>query len=235
MGNRLGASLIGLAVVAAGIAGCSSTTADSSGAVQDVATAAASSAPASTCAEGGVCEIGDTGPAGGIVFYVATTPFTTQGAACGANCSYLEAQPSDLEPAVWCTGPGAAKNYNVMATGTAIGTGYTNTQGMNGTYTSPSADVCTGGAGNEAAAPWGGYSDWFLPSVDELFALLSVPASATGVLTSNADGYWSSTYTSKNLACALAVPVVLANESCPNPELANPIDYTQNVRAIRAF
>jgi LysM repeat protein len=47
--------------------------------------------PAS-CANGGVCALGNTGPGGGKVFYVAPTTFT-----CGANleltCKYLEASP----------------------------------------------------------------------------------------------------------------------------------------------
>jgi hypothetical protein len=53
---------------------------------------AVSTAPL-TCATGGTCIVGDTGPGGGKIFYVATTPF-----ACGptraATCTYLEAAPN---------------------------------------------------------------------------------------------------------------------------------------------
>ena len=47
-----------------------------------------------TCAEGGVCEVGDIGPGGGIVFYVTATPFTSD-ASCGSNCLYLEMAPKN--------------------------------------------------------------------------------------------------------------------------------------------
>ena len=115
--SRLGTLVIGFALVTSGVAGCSATT-GAPGAVQDVASAAtttASSAPAASCAEGGVCQIGDAGPGGGIVFYVASAPFTESGSACNTNCSYLESQPSDLSLAAWCTGPGAAPKFVVDA------------------------------------------------------------------------------------------------------------------------
>ncbi len=242
MRSRLGASAIGFALVVAVVAGCSSTTAGSTSAVQDAATAGSSGAPAASaaaapsCADGGACQIGDVGPGGGIVFYVASKPFTETGAACASNCSYLEAQPTDLSPAAWCTGPGAAPKYLVDAPGTAIGTGYTNTNSMIGTYMNPPANICTGGAGSEAAATWGGTSDWFLPAVAELFALLSAPTSVTGISAENS--YWSSTFgkaAQNSTACALMVVTVNANESCPSPVQPSMINGVFSVRPVRAF
>ena len=233
--------MIGFALVTSGVAGCSATT-GASGAVQDVASAAAStasSAPAASCAEGGVCQIGDAGPGGGIVFYVASAPFTESGSACNTNCSYLESQPSDLSPAAWCTGPGAAPKFVVDAPGVSIGTGYSNTQSMIGTNMNPPADICTGGAGNESAAPWGGYSDWFLPSIDELVALLSVPTSVTGLSSESSNMYWSSTFVGvskgQSTACALGVAEVSASEMCPFPVQPTTLDAVASVRAVRAF
>lgn len=46
-----------------------------------------------TCALGGACVAGNTGPGGGIVFYVAPTTFASTGSACTPNCKYLEAAP----------------------------------------------------------------------------------------------------------------------------------------------
>ena len=204
------------------------------------ATAAASGTPAAstegagTCADSRVCQIGDPGPGGGIVFYVASSPFAETGVACASDCSYLEAQPTDISPAAWCTGPAAAPKYMVDAPGTAIETGYTNS--MLSTYMNPPANSCTGGAGNEAAGPWGGYSDWFLPAIDELFAMLSARTSVTGISTEN--NYWSSTFgkaSQYSAACMITVGNLNANESCPSPVQPSTIHGVSSVRQVRAF
>ena len=44
----------------------------------------------------GVYVVGDTGPGGGIIFYVASTPFKC-GPTRAATCTYLEAAPRFLE------------------------------------------------------------------------------------------------------------------------------------------
>ena len=46
-----------------------------------------------TCAAGGRCAVGETGPGGGTVFYVASSQFTSIGSACGTACRYLEVAP----------------------------------------------------------------------------------------------------------------------------------------------
>ena len=38
--------------------------------------------------------MGDTGPGGGIVFYVAASNFTSTGSTCNTTCRYLEAAPN---------------------------------------------------------------------------------------------------------------------------------------------
>lgn len=75
MRTRLRLLVIGLALAGTTVAGCSSTTSATPGAVQDQATTSPSVMTEPTCAEGGACEIGDIGPGNGIVFYVASTPF----------------------------------------------------------------------------------------------------------------------------------------------------------------
>ena len=63
--------------------------------------------PVVTCATGGVCIVGDTGPGGGIVFYVhsdADNLFTSTGSNCNTTCKYLEAAPTDQSSGiVWAT------------------------------------------------------------------------------------------------------------------------------------
>jgi len=56
-----------------------------------------------TCAAGGTCVVGDTGPGGGIVFYVASTAFTATGTTCNTTCLYLEAAASG-----WSASPNTA-------------------------------------------------------------------------------------------------------------------------------
>ena len=60
------------------------------------ATAATTTTVALTCAQGGLCAVGDTGPGGGLVFYVhydADDLFTC-GATLASTCKYLEVAPN---------------------------------------------------------------------------------------------------------------------------------------------
>ena len=156
-----------------------------------VGPAGAAGAPGSnatlTCAQGGTCVVGNTGPGGGIVFYVQT-------ATAAAPWRYLEAAPNTWsggveDPAIaWCSL--ADDEVRLLTTGTqlsiqtltAIGSGFRNTKMMLGT--------CTFGAANMAASyNGGGKSDWFLPSKGELNALYSAKATIGGFQESF---YWTS-------------------------------------------
>jgi hypothetical protein len=145
-----------------------------------------------TCANGGVCAVGDTGPGGGKIFL---TPSST-----GNSTGYwFEAAPS-----TWFSGTDKNNNWchntsyaiGSGAQGTAIGAGYANTLAI--------VAYCTSGAAVDARAYSGGsLSDWFLPSDDELQAMyvarttLSMPATlnqccpSSGIVTTQS--YWSST------------------------------------------
>ena len=153
------------------------------------ATGAAGSNATLTCAQGGTCVVGNTGPGGGIVFYVQT-------ATAAAPWRYMEAAPNtwsggNADPAIaWCS----VTNNEVpnlltgtteeVTTATAIGAGFNNTQKM--------LRGCTYGAANAAAAyNGGGKSDWHLPSKDELnqLYLRKADGTVTGFV---AAGYWAS-------------------------------------------
>jgi len=143
-----------------------------------------------SCATGGTCVIGEIGPGGGTVFYVASSQFTSTGSACDTACMYLEAAPvgwmkspsytgqnvcrfidnkenkwnqSSLDPQCMWAG-GFDSVYG--ATGTAIGTGSANTSAI----ITQSSTVGTA-ATVARAFQGGGKTDWFLPSKDELNAL----------------------------------------------------------------
>jgi hypothetical protein len=107
--------------------------------------------------------VGDTGPGGGVVFYLHRNgTFTSIGSDCGANCKYLEFAPADLKGGVedgfeWCSD--TESELGVTALG--IGTGMANT--------TTAAATCTSGA-IQVAAEYvnNGKTDWHLPSRDEL-------------------------------------------------------------------
>jgi len=118
-----------------------------------------------TCASGGYCQVGDTGPGGGIVFYDAGSTQTWG--------RYLEVAPWDwsgstTDPTVyWCTGgAGATTQLNTI---TGIGNGDTNTALMKAN--------CAAGAAISASAYTGGGKSWYLPNYEEYAQLIAVAES----------------------------------------------------------
>ena len=107
------------------------------------------------------------------------------------------------------------------ATGTVIGTGSANTDAI----------IAAQGSGSYAASiardyNGGGYTDWFLPSKDELNQLY-VNREAIGGLETNGY-YWSSTEDGFNLAWSQDF-IVIGSQSSLNKY------YSYSVRAVRAF
>jgi hypothetical protein len=113
--------------------------------------------------------IGDTGPAGGVVFYI------TDGGAHG-----LEAAAADLTAAEW----GCFKVAMTGADGVAVGTGAQNTADV-------LAGCATPGIAAQLASAYSlnGYTDWFLPSKDALNELYKNKAVIGGFVSNY---YWSS-------------------------------------------
>ena len=166
----------------------------------DTATGAAftySRAP--NCASGGVCQVGDTGPGGGKVFYVSGSTINGVAGISGGGM-YLELAPSTFSKTQynWCEGPGNPYTTLFGATATTIGSGAANTKIM--------TDNCTGGAGVEAAnLTLGGQSDWFLPSYGELVEIYNqrtMLGLGTGRFASTFL-YWSSTEADNWIASSL--------------------------------
>ena len=177
-----------------------------------------------TCAQGGTCIVGSTGPGGGIVFYVQT-------ATAAAPWRYLEAAPNtwsggDADPTIaWCSNTstfvsaltsGGTSSAN---TSTAIGSGFSNTKTMVGS--------CTYGAANMAASyNGGGKSDWFLPSKDELNALYLKKAVVGGF---GSSAYWPSSEYASNSTWSWEQMFTNGVQD------ANVKSFTTYVRPIRAF
>jgi hypothetical protein len=134
-----------------------------------------------SCAQGGVCVVGDVGPSGGIVFL---TPSTTG----NATGKYFEAAPvtwansiSDPSVAFGCRG------ILIGSAGTAVGSGVENQTKICNT-TGTAAQLVRGVA-------IAGKSDWFIPAKDELSVMMAVP---TIVSSMSAGLYWSSSEKSTN-------------------------------------
>ncbi len=140
-----------------------------------------------TCAQGGTCVVGNTGPGGGIVFYV-------HEATASAPWRYLEAAPNTWSGGIadpfmkWCSVVDdeapllSTGDTSIVHTLTTIGSGFSNTRMM--------LHSCMYGAANMAASyNGGGKSDWFLPSKTELNELYSAKATVGGFQESF---YWTS-------------------------------------------
>jgi hypothetical protein len=146
-------------------------------------------AAALSCANGGVCALGDIGPGGGKVFYVHASGTFACGATLTSTCKYLEAAPttgnSSWRDTDYRWSNITTAEIGANARGTAIGTGYKNTVAME------TQSSTTGRAGTITRAYRGPNNllDWHLPSKDELAQFYAQRTTVGGF---SAVNYWSS-------------------------------------------
>ncbi len=192
---------------------------------------------AASCAGGGPCVVGDTGPGGGKVFYVdPTRPVGSrnfEAAPDGWNTATLGADPT----AAWCS------NTSQLLAGTfdtTIGTGKANTALM---VAAVLPGPCASGAGHQAYNYVNGTANsWFLPSKDELNQLCkwargqsttvanqAVQCDPSGTLQPGFAGnyYWSSSQDD-----AIGAWALLFFFGNPSPIAKTEI---RSVRPVRAF
>ena len=150
-----------------------------------------------TCAQGGVCVVGDTGPGGGIVFYVASGGFNCGLILNGATkCNYLEAAPTSGE-AAWTDASYAwsgTTNVAIFAWDEktkGLGDGFKNTEAM----VAQSATPNRAGTITRAYRGPNNLTDWHLPSHDELGKLYAQRSRVGGFSTAY---YWSSSEIDKD-------------------------------------
>ncbi|MFM8520854.1 MAG: hypothetical protein ACKOBK_01895, partial [Acidimicrobiaceae bacterium] len=103
-----------------------------------------------TCADGGPCKVGDTGPGGGIVFYVAPDLIVAN----GMQWRYIEAYTSFKGTVTLCR----YQNKNRVETYGSFGDGYENTQTL----------VKHCGGSQTLGYVIGNMNDWYIPGFDEL-------------------------------------------------------------------
>ena len=142
-----------------------------------------------SCAQGGVCAVGDTGPGGGIVFYVQASGGTFAcGSTLASTCKYLEAAPTtgtnSWTDAQYLWSGNTSDEIGATAQGTAVGTGYKNTLAM----VAQSSTANRAGTIARAYRGPNNLSDWYLPSKDELNQMYLQKETISGLLST----YWSS-------------------------------------------
>jgi len=165
--------------------------------------------------QGKIYKIGDIGPAGGIVFYDKGT-FSN-------GWRYLEAAPVETEfNAQWGTW-----DEDVVGTSTVVGSGKRNTQliidrlkklGEDG----KAAQLCV-------SLNFDGYTDWFLPSKDELNLMYkNLKQKELGGFGDSWKWYWSSSQYSTNIPWYQSFKDGLQYNNASK-------HYEFSVRAVRAF
>jgi len=173
--------------------------------------------------------IGNTGPAGGIIFYVAASGFTIEGytgSFSAYTAYYLEAAPANASESTmrWSNTniliPNLSQDISDL-TDRAIGRGRLNTAIIIAAH--PDDTVANNAAKATAAYSQGGNDDWFLPNYEELNQMY-IQRSHVGITTGL---FWSSSQTNNINARAQD----LVNGSRFNIDKNNGL----SVRAIRAF
>ena len=191
--------------------------------------------------------MGNTGPGGGIVFYIQASSGTF---ACGvtlaSTCRYLEAAPTS-GTAAWTDAQylwsgNTSTLIGATAQGVAVGTGLKNTEAM----VSQNNTASRAGTITRAYRGPNNLTDWYLPSKDELNQMckwqrgVAWTSDANGCVggtlnsaTWGASGfsiafYWSSSEYNTTY-------VWYSNFGVSGGQSANTKDGTLNVRPVRAF
>jgi hypothetical protein len=175
-----------------------------------------------------VYQVGQTGPGGGIVFYVHANGTFACGETLNQNCTYLEVAPNtwnggSADPlAPW----GCDQTPIAGADGTAIGAGRQNTTDIvNGCATSGIPALLA----NDLTL--GGQTNWHLPSKDELNQMyINLHTASTPLGGFSAPAYWSSSeYDAFGTAWVQTFSFSVAFQG----DALKPTQYA--VRPVRAF
>jgi len=218
----------------------------------EIAAGTTTTTVALTCATGGVCAVGDTGPGGGKVFYVHASGTFACGATLSSSCKYLEVAPNTWSGGVndptklWATSTYSSADILTITNDASayndvlgIGLGYKNSLAIVG-----QGNDTTTAAGAARAYAGGSQSDWYLPTTAELNVLCqwarNVAQSVTTVCTGgtlntgtgasggfSTVGYWSSSEYDDSFAWAQG----FSNGN----QGGNLKNFTLYVRPVRAF
>ena len=172
-------------------------------------------------------QIGDTGPGGGIVFYVSEAGFDVFDGKGGAqHCNYLEVSKEEIGLLSWCYHSGCG------VTGSAgIGYGKSNTYKIIERHSDADSENCAAYACYKYKTPTTSEGEWFLPSIDELNLMYENVRTriASGA---SSDWYWSSTPVDKKYAM---VQKINGSRSSYRHYADDSKNEIRVVRAVRAF
>ena len=199
----------------------------------------AAHATALTCAQGGTCIIGDTGPGGGIVFFVKQVgsfeeSFTTSAGMYATTYTvaltsseqaalpfdYLEFAPTGRGGGTWGTNGAITNDTSLL-----IGSGEANTDDILLTQTGVAADNAARYAKDYVN---NGRTDWFLPSYDELLLMMLRVKLGTFPTSYFPDGLWASSTGGDNTTAYYSALGQLQGN-------VNRLATSPGVRPIRAF
>ena len=193
-------------------------------------------------------ELGEEGPAGGIIFYDAksekTVTYTnpTTGETVTRTWRYLEAAPANAKEGTTETFMWRTKNEGTFGTKESLGYGLVNTylltalmKSDGSTYDFPAATVASKYRTSKTE-----YTDWYLPSYEEIRALGDfLNENEEGFMGFNANACcWSSSESSDNYVWALSfgrVTVSATKTTLSQSYEKNALNSKQYVRAIRQF
>jgi hypothetical protein len=160
-------------------------------------------------------KVGDTGPGGGIIFFVDRYDEYL-------DFTYLEVAPFETEVSrAWAQGI-YQTSFVPGSRGTAIGTGYSNT--LNSLRELKYGNTTNYAFGYCDTLSYGGQTDWFLPSRDEL---LQIYAARVALSISASKVYWSSTEHSIGNGILVPMDTGAYGQSNKGTEL--------DVRPVRSF
>jgi hypothetical protein len=197
-------------------------------------------ATALTCAQGGACAIGNTGPGGGIVFFIKQIgsfeeSFTVSGGfgmsrtytvaltssqQAALPFDYLEFAPTGRGGGTWGTNGAITNNTSLL-----IGTGEANTDDILLTQTGVASDNAARYAKDYVN---NGRTDWFLPSYHELLLMMLRVKLGTFPTSYFPDGLWASSTGGDNTTAYYSALGQLQGN-------VNRLATTPGVRPIRAF
>ena len=130
-----------------------------------------------SCAQGGSCKLGDIGPGGGTVFYVAPDMFMAN----GKSARYMEVAAQGSSISTWSCSP-----YKAIAIKTRIEIG-------SGEYNTSLMKQACPGFYDEKLNRGVGKTDWFVPSIGELRLVMEFLNGQSSRDNRRPRGYWSST------------------------------------------
>lgn len=195
-----------------------------------------------TCAQGGVCTVGDIGPGGGLVFFVKSegifnvsytepgfmgrpgqtrTVALTSAQQSALAFDYIEVAPTGRGAGAWGLVSGATTN----GTSRLIGSGATNTSNILLTQT---ADASSNAARFADEYTNNGFSNWYLPAYDELLLMML----RVKLDTFTADNFPIGLWASSDDGDATTATYSALNQLSGN---VNRVGGAAGVRAARAF